>query len=261
MTLSSELASRLWQARQDGIPVPRNAGDFLSSVQEAYQVQAETIKLAKLDSIGWKVGATSEAVQKMVGVDAPAPACMFADRCYDNGATVPIFDTFEIGLECEFAFRFADALPTRSAPYKREEVLSAVDSVVPALELVGTRFEGGLAGLGAMHLIADMAVHSAWVKGDETQNWRQFNLKDHPIRLFQNDALVAQGLGENALGDPLNVLEWLANHLSALGTGVKAGDVISTGTCTGVVSVAPGDTFVADFADLGAVRMRCSSQV
>ncbi len=67
---------------------------------------------------------------------------------------------------------------------------------------------------------------------------------------------VADGVGANALGDPLNVLEWTANHLSALGDGIRAGEVVSTGTCTGLTPIAPGETLVADFGDLGRVEVR-----
>ena len=67
---------------------------------------------------------------------------------------------------------------------------------------------------------------------------------------------VAEGVGANALGDPLNVLEWTANHLSALGDGIKAGEVVSTGTCTGVTPIAPGETLIADFGTLGCVEVR-----
>ncbi len=69
---------------------------------------------------------------------------------------------------------------------------------------------------------------------------------------------MAEGVGANALGDPLNVLEWTANHLSALGDGIKAGEVVSTGTCTGVTPIAAGETLIADFGTLGRVEVRSS---
>ena len=67
---------------------------------------------------------------------------------------------------------------------------------------------------------------------------------------------ITSNVGANALGDPLNVIEWTANHLSALRHGIKAGEVVSTGTCTGVTPVAPGETLIADFGTLGRVEVR-----
>ncbi len=82
------------------------------------------------------------------------------------------------------------------------------------------------------------------------------DLKGHPVRLYRDGKPVAEGVGANALGDPLTVLEWTANHLSALGDGIKEGEVVSTGTCTGVTPVAPEETLVADFEELGRIEVR-----
>lgn len=261
MKTISEIAAALWNARVSGIPVPRNVSDILSSIDEAYQVQNEIVSLANLRSVGWKVGATSEAVQRVVGTEEPATALMFEDYCYDSGSSISIFQTFDIGIETEFAFRFSKDLPARNTPYDREEVLAAVATVIPAMEVVGCRFQGGFRDMGAVRLIADMTANSEWVSGDEHEGWSRVNIKDHAVRLFRNGEQVAEGVGANALGDPLNVLEWTANHLSRLGNGIRKGEVVTTGTCTGVIPVSPGQTFVADFGDLGSVEAQFISKV
>jgi 2-keto-4-pentenoate hydratase len=257
----SELAVVLWEARNSGVPVPRTAGDILNSIDEAYQVQREIVSLANLRSIGWKVGATSKAVQRVVGTDEPATAMMFEDHCFENGSSIAIFETFNIGIESEFAYRFSHDLPTRNTPYDRDEVLAAVATVIPAMEVVGCRFEGGFKNMGAVFLTADMVANSEWVSGDEHEGWHQMNFGDYPVRLYKDDKQVAEGVGSNALGDPLNVLVWTANHLSRLGDGIKEGEVVSTGTCTGVIPISPGQTFVADFGNLGRVEARFVSKM
>ena len=256
MTAAHELARALWRARTGGGVIARAAADDIASTAAAYDVQRRVVALAGLKRAGWKVGATSEAAQKLLGVTEPATAPMFAADCHNSPADVAVFDGQSASLECELAFRFTIALPARDKAYGRGEVLAAVGAVLPAIEVVGCRFEGGFAGLGAARLIADMVANSAWVRGTERADWRRFDLKRHAVRLIHAGRKVAEGVGANALGDPLSVLEWTANHLSALGDGIAAGEVVSTGTLTGVTAVKPGDRLLADFAELGRVEVR-----
>jgi len=255
MGVTEELAAALWRARTEGGLVPRAAGDSLVSEDVAYRVQREVVSLAAATRVGWKVGATSAAAQALLATDAPVTAPMLAGECFASPAGVAVFGGHDTSVECEFAFRFADDLPRKGA-YGRAEVLAAVAALIPAIEIVGCRFEGGLSGLGAVRLIADMAANTAWIKGPEHANWGATDPKHRSVRLYRDDKVIAEGIGANALGNPLDVLQWIANHLSVLGDGIKAGEVVSTGTCTGVTPIASGDTLVADFGDLGRVRVR-----
>ena len=107
-----------------------------------------------------------------------------------------------------------------------------------------------------IRLIADMTAHSAFVSGRGTAAWRELDLSSHAVKLFKNDKQVAEGYGANVLDGPLSVLEWTANHLSLLGQSIKAGEVVTTGTCTGVTPVRPGDMAIADFGNLGQVELQ-----
>jgi 2-keto-4-pentenoate hydratase len=181
---------------------------------------------------------------------------MFADHCFESPAKVAVFTGQDASVESEFAFRFARDLPPRKTIYSRAEVLAAVAAVIPAIEVVGCRFEGGFDDLGLVRLIADMVANTAWVKGPERVDWGKMDLRGHSVRPHRDGEAVAEGVGANALGDPLNVLEWTANHLSALGDGIKAGEVVSTETCTGVTPIAPDETLAADFGAFGRVEVR-----
>jgi 2-keto-4-pentenoate hydratase len=86
-------------------------------------------------------------------------------------------------------------------------------------------------------------------------DWRRFDLPNHRLKLFCNGEEVADGLGSRALGDPLNVMVWIANRLRG-GEGLKAGEIVSTGTCTGLIRVAPGDFLMADFGAIGLIKAR-----
>ena len=256
MGAADGLAAALWRARTGGGVIPRAAAGGLASVENAYGVQREIASLAALARVGWKVGTTSAAAQRLLGTGEPATAPMFADHCFQSPTEVAVFAGQDTSVESEFAFRFARDLPPRETSYGRAEVLAAVAAVCPAVEVVGCRFEGGFDDLGAVRLVADMVANTAWVEGPQRRDWRGMDLRSHAVRLHRDGEAVAKGVGANALGDPLNVLEWTANHLSALGDGIRAGEVVSTGTCTGVTPIAPGETLVADFGDLGRVEVR-----
>ena len=255
-----DLAARLWRARTGGGTLPREATDVLDGVGAAYDVQREMTALAGLPRAGWKVGATNPAMQELFGIDEPASAPMFRPFCLASPAELAVFPDQGTSVECEFAFTFARDLPPRPQGYTRAEVLAAVDALVPAIEVVGCRFTGGFGELGGVRLVSDMTGNSAFVAGPRTADWRAVDVKGQGVRLFVNGAFVVEGVGANALGDPLNVLEWTANHLSSLGDAILAGEIITTGTCTGVTPVAAGDVAVADFGDLGRVEVRISSK-
>ena len=255
-----DLAARLWRARIDGGTLPREATDVLGGVGAAYSVQHEMATLAGLPRAGWKVGATNAAMQTLFGIDEPASAPMFQPFCFASPAELAVFPDQGASVECEFAFLFARDLPPRSQAYTRAEVLDAVEALVPAIEVVGCRFAGGFGELGGVRLVADMSGNSAFVAGPRTADWQAVDVKGQGVRLFVNEAFVVEGVGANALGDPLSVLEWTANHLSALGDAILAGEIITTGTCTGVTPVSAGDVAVADFGDLGRVEVRISNK-
>ncbi len=254
--MSDYLAQRLWAARTGGGTVPLAAGDVLTGAEDAYAVQRASAALAGLPRAGWKVATTSAAAQRLLDTPEPATAPMFQPLCFESPAEIAIFEGQSTSVESEFAVRFDRPLPPRDTAYSRAEVLAAVGALFAAIEVVACRFAGGFAGLGGVRLIADMAANLAWVRGAETSDWRGRDLRSHPVVLSKNGETVAEGNGAQVLGDPLNVMEWTANHLSGLGDGISAGEVVSTGTCTGVVPVAPGDTLIANFADLGEVEVR-----
>ena len=132
------------------------------------------------------------------------------------------------------------------------EIASAIDSVAGAIEVEGTRFSGGLKGKGRLLTTADGGVNIALAIG----KWVVFcaqDLREHGITMTINDDLRGTGTGSRALGDPLNVLLWLVNHRSKRRIDLKAGDIVATGTCTGLDSVQPGDVARANFGIFGLV--------
>jgi len=155
--------------------------------------------------------------------------------------------------EAEFAFRMGKPLPPRPEEYDMQEVLAAVDTLHPAIEIPDSRYSD-FATVGAPQLIADNACACWFILGAEVPaDWRTLDLSGHKVTAWRNGALAAQGKGANVLGDPRLALTWIANELRTQGIGLQAGETVTTGTCVLPQAIAPGDTIRADFGDLGSV--------
>ncbi|MEQ8247056.1 MAG: fumarylacetoacetate hydrolase family protein [Alphaproteobacteria bacterium] len=219
----------------------------------AYTVQDAITALSGARPIGWKLGATSAASQAALGLDGPFYGPLLAPFCVANGATVAGASAFGPGAEGEFALTLGTDLPPRAVPYSEAEVADAVASVSPALEIAGTRLAGGLIGADPRHLIADGAANIAFLHGDPDGAWRARDLARHSVTVFVNGEEKASGTGAQALGGPLTALTWFANTLSQQGRGLVAGEIVTTGTCTGFFPLKSGDVVRADFGALGTV--------
>ena len=156
-------------------------------------------------------------------------------------------------IEGEFAFRLGAALPARAEAYGREEVIGAISAVAGVVEVVGSRTKGGLAGRGRLLSTADGSANVALAVGAWFENWHALNLPEHEVHVYINGEAKGAGDGARTLGDPINVLVWLANQQSRLGRDLKAGEIVATGTCTGLDNVVPGDEIYVDFGVLGRV--------
>ncbi|MFV0294537.1 MAG: 2-keto-4-pentenoate hydratase [Hyphomicrobiaceae bacterium] len=247
------LSKRLWDARRLGRTIDANACALPTTLDEAYGIQDAIVHLSGLRRRGYKVGSTSLEAQRVLGTDEPGSGPLLEPYVHDSPACISIVPAHMPAIEGEFAFRIGRDLPSRSEPYTMGEVVSAIDGVGGAIEVVGTRFSGGLSGKGRLLTTADGGVNIALAMGPWTSFSRQ-DLREHAVRMTINGTEKGGGTGRCALGDPLNVLLWLANHLSSRRLALKAGEIVSTGTCTGLDPVHPGDVARADFGTLGAVE-------
>src|SRR5262249_6353205 len=163
----------------------------------------------------FKIGSTSPEAQRALGTDQPGSGLLLSPYVHESPAHVRIEPAHTPCVEGEFAFRLGRDLPPRAAPYARDEIVDAVAAGAGAIEVVGTRFSGGLAGKGRLLVTADGGANIALVVGTWNPGWSVTDLKTHPVAMTINGALRGQGWGERALGDPLNALLWLANQQSA----------------------------------------------
>lgn len=251
--MKTQLADMLWQARTSGNVI--EAPDPPRSLDEAYSIQAAVVELLGMKQVGWKVGSTSKEAQAKLGTDEPGAGPLLDGFCYHSGDEVPVHPAHDIFVEAEFAFRLGRDIAFGNAP-NHEQLHRCIDSLVPAIEVVGSRLRSGLDGAGRELITADCGANVAFVAGADTRDWQPTGLEDQPVTLEKNQSLVAQGTGSRALGHPLNVLQWLASHCTARNLPLRAGHIVTTGTCTGLVAVAPGDEIMASFPGLGSVSAR-----
>jgi len=221
---------------------------------EAYAIQAELATLSGQASIGWKIAATSPAGQAHIGVDGPLAGRLLSQRVLEDGANISLSGNLMQVAEAEFAFRFGKPLPKRDRPYDVEEVLEAVESLHPAIEIPDTRYHD-FVRVGGPQLIADNACACWFVLGAAARaDWRGQDLMTRKVMAYRNGELTAEGSGASVLGDPRIALTWLVNELSAFGDGLLAGEVVTTGTCITPMRIAPGDQIRIDFGSFGLIE-------
>ncbi len=204
---------------------------------------------------GYKVACTNTIAQQMLNVDAPVYGCLMSSAIHASPARLKASDFTLIGIEAEFAFEMGTDVPASEIPYTAETIAAYVRAAFPAIEIVDHRL-GDWSRYDALSLIADNAIHGAWITGAPYPDWRNLDLGAHTVKVNVNGELNAAGQGKNALGHPLNVLAWLANALPEQGKSLRQGERITTGVCTNHVYLAQqGDTVQADFGVMGVVEV------
>ena len=222
--------------------------------EEAYAIQDKVVQgLGR--PVGWKVGATSKVAQKLLATEEPFRGRLIEGRCHDSPARISVGDfTTMCRIEIEYAFRLGRDLPALSAPYDRDAVAEAVEVLLPAFEIIDSRYTDWT-HRGALQLIADNGCGGQFVTGAPVADWRDVDLADHNVSITVNGECVSTGSGERVLGHPLNSLAWLANDAASSGRGLLAGEVVTTGSCADIIPVEPGQTALGDFGALGSVSI------
>jgi 2-keto-4-pentenoate hydratase len=248
---AEQVAEVLWSAwrtgrRLDALP----AGIRPTTVQEGWHAQ-QFLTAAIGPRVGWKIAATSAAGQAHIGVQQPLPGPLCERFLYASGDSLPS-DTLHMRVvEAEFAFRMGEDVPAGAEP---AAVLAAIDTLHLAIEVPDSRFSA-FDVVGGPSLLADCACAGFFVLGPEVRGWRDDDLSQQRTEIAINGQRAATGGGDAVLGDPRQALVWFADELAALGTHLRAGEVVTTGTTTVPPTIGSGDDVVADFGQYGLVRV------
>jgi 2-keto-4-pentenoate hydratase len=250
-------AQRLERAALSGVACAPVA-DLLGpdDIDAAYQVQrrlTERRLAAGAHLVGRKIGLTSAAVQRQIGVDRPDFGVLFDDMRYDDGAEIPIGRLLQPKAEAEVAFVLARTIDDASDP---AAVRDAVALAFPALEIVDSRIADWR--IGITDTVADNASSGVFVIGARGTPLEAFEPVDVTMTMRRGGEVVSQGTGRDCLGDPLNALAWLAATAIDVGTPLRAGDLVLSGALGPMSAVVAGDVFDAVIAPLGTVTARFS---
>ena len=228
------------------------------TLEEGYAVQERVVSVLLArgggKAIGYKIACTSELAQRALGVDGPFFGVLMSATTFANGATLKAEDYLVRCAEAEFGFEMAADVPD-GRTYTPETIKDFIASAIPSIEIVDHRYENWQV-VGAPSLLADNAIHGAWVAGEPYLKWRDLNFATHPTALVVNGERRLPGSGAAVLGNPLSVVAWLANTLPKFDRVLKQGDRITTGVTTDIYLARPGDHLEADFGAMGKVEMR-----
>jgi 2-keto-4-pentenoate hydratase len=222
-------------------------------IASAYAIQTLNTKQRLSEGrrlVGCKIGLTAVAVQKQLGVDQPDYGMLFDDMGYGDGEPIPASILTQPRIEAEIAFVMGRDL-TLSNP-GQVDVLNAIEYALPALEIVGSRIANW--DIRIADTIADNASSSAFVLGSRPCKLSDFDLRLCGMVLERRGDPVSVGAGAACLGNPVNAVVWLARTMAALGTPLRAGDLVLSGALGPMVAVQPGDVFETRINGLGAVR-------
>ena len=259
-THALEAAQILWQHGQAGtclVHLPTLCRPTTRA--QGYACQAALPHAAARTVLGWKIAATSEAGQRHINVSGPLAGRILSGQVLAPGALVsPAGNRMRVA-EPEMAFVMAHTLAPRSAPYSEAEVMAAVASLHPSLEIPNSRFEP-FTGAGEAQLLADNACAHQFMLGPAAPElWRTLDLSRHAVRARvtarDGQHWAREGSGAAVLGDPRSALTWLVNELSGLGTALQAGQFVTTGTCMPPLELQEGDRVQADFGALGQIGL------
>ena len=221
----------LMAVRGGGAPAP-GLGDATPATEaDVWAVQREVLRRMGGSIGGWKCAYPPGKPRTAAMLDAAG--------LRQGPAKWKLPASGKIGIETEIAFRMGRPLPPRGTPYTRAEVMEAVAAAFPAIELVVSRYADPSA-VSVAESMADGVAHAGLVVGADVPGWRDMDLGALTVRQSHAGQVQVERVGGNPSGDPYAAITNLANHLHEFGLMLEAGQVVTTGSVTGLIAVGAG---------------------
>lgn len=249
-----EAATALVTAERDRVWIePITIAYEGADVEDAYTIAIEVsrLKLAEGRLIkGHKIGLTSKAMRSASGATEPDYGTLYDDWFELEGAIIPMSRFNRPRVEAEVAFVLKHDLVGPSV--NAADVIRATDFVLPALEIVDSRFSRRGAG-GVVDTIADAASCGVVILGGNPRRLDQIDIRRIGASLAKNGDIEVSGVASAVMANPINSVAWLANKLHEFGVTMSAGHVVLSGSFVAAIPFEAGDTLTAIFDQLGEV--------
>lgn len=252
----ARLTDRIEAAQVNAKAIPKLTDDFPGmTLADGYAVQMELRRrwLAQgRRQTGWKAGLTSKAKMQQMGVNVPSIGFLLADMARPENSAVTTSDLVHPRVECEVAF----VTKTRLAGAKvtRDEVLAATDFVVPAIEIIDSRFSGFKFDLPSV--VADNGSSARYVAGGRARYADELDLDTLGVVMEKNGEAVTMSASAAVMGHPADAIVLLVSVLHELGEDLPVGSFVMSGGITEAIAVKAGDYVTARYQELGSVSVR-----
>jgi len=252
-----QAAGNLWRAEQTHDWAEPISNLFPGAdVADAYRVSlaVRDIKLANGRTVkGHKIGLTSKAMRDLTGATEPDYGFIFDDWFALEGSTVQRGTMNRPLVEVELAFVMGKEL--KGPSINAADVIRATEFVLPALEIVDSRYKGRGTNL-LVDSISDAATCGFVVLGGNPVKLTDVDVRRLSASLSINGQIMESGSASAVMGNPINAVVWLANKLHEFGVAMQPGDVILSGSFVKAIPFDAGDTILALYDQLGEVTLR-----
>lgn len=242
--------SRKSQTRLQALPPDLTPRDL----NEAYEIQAAAALLGPKPNAGFKLGLTNENAQRAADTFAPIVGRLGSLDIRRSGAKIELAEHHLRIAEAEVIFELGTDLPAAYAPFSERQVRASLSRAFAGIELCDSRFDASVEPSLAC-LVADNSNADLIIVGDALTEEDVGSLSNLSVTLQRRGKPESQGSTHNVLGDPVRAVTWLANWLARRGESLKRGQLISSGSCTGMNEVAADDVVVATFGSGAQVRV------
>lgn len=260
ITLSREdivrLCERVEGAQKGAYAITKLTDEYPAmTIADGYAVQSELRRRFIAQGhklVGWKAGLTSKAKMQQMGVSVPSIGFLTDRMARPENSAITTADMVHPRVECEVAFVMKKTL--RGPNCTRDDVLAATDYVLPAVEIIDSRFSGFKFDLASV--VADNGSSARFVGGGRPRYVEDIDLRTLGVVMEKNGEIVTLGASAAVLGHPAEAIAMLVNILDELGEELPAGSFVMSGGITEAIPVKPGDSVVARFQELGSVSLR-----
>lgn len=242
--------SRRNHQRHPGLPLDLRPDDL----HQAYEIQAAVARLRAVPLAGFKIGLTNQSAQRAMGTSAPIVGRLGAPDIRRTSSRIELPANHLRIVEAEVVFEMGADLPPDRGPYSEQRVAASVRRAFAGLELCDARLEDR-DDTPLTHVVADNSNADLIIVGDPLEKWDAATLANLAVKLEVRGKPPVHGATGNVLGQPLRSVTWLANWLARHGEGLTSGQLVASGSCTGMTQIGRDDLVVATFGDAAQVRV------